>query len=462
MGRPRPIADENLVKAAGYKIRYHPFGAAKDLFTDRSDEILLGGPAGTGKSLGALHKCHLMLSKYPGSKGFMARKTRTSMTNSCMATYQEHVLKPPDKVHLHKQDQAYYYPNGSMMAIVGLDDPERIKSTDWDFGYVQEVTECQENDWEICTTRLRHWKMPYQQMLGDCNPDKPTHWMKRRCDTGLTKMLVSHHEDNPRLWNHASQEWTPEGQAYLKKLQRLTGVRRARLYSGQWVAAEGVVYEMWDQMVHMINRSQLPADWDTWPHYWSIDFGFTHPFVWQDWIEAPNGKLYLNRQIYRTKSLVEDLAEEIMELTQGYQPLAIICDHDAEGRATFERHTGYLTLGAYKIIQPGIQAVQKRLELDEDKCPGIYILRDSLVSVDEELKELGSPYKTEDEWDGYVWDEKRNLLTNSKKDEVPVDKDNHGMDAARYMVAFADSIADDPQEEEDYIFHEDQESYLPY
>jgi phage terminase large subunit len=102
----------------------------------------MAGPAGTGKSLACLHKVHLAMSKYPLAKAFISRKTRTSMTNSCLETFNRHVLKPPDKVHFHKTDQQYNYPNGSMIAVVGLDDPERIKSTDWDMGFVQEVTEC--------------------------------------------------------------------------------------------------------------------------------------------------------------------------------------------------------------------------------------------------------------------------------------------------------------------------------
>ena len=115
----------------------------------------------------------------------MARKTRASMNNSCLATYQEHVLRPPDKVHFHKTDQIFYYPNGSLLAVVGLDDPERIKSTEWDIGYIQEATECTENDAEMCTTRLRNWVVPYQQMLCmTVTRISSTHWLKKRCDNG--------------------------------------------------------------------------------------------------------------------------------------------------------------------------------------------------------------------------------------------------------------------------------------
>lgn len=459
------LEEEELVRASGYRIRYHPFGAAAELFKCREDEILLAGPAGTGKSLAALHKVHLAMSKYPTAKAFFARKTRTSMTNSCLETFDRHVLKPPDKVHFHKQDQQYNYPNGSFVAVIGLDDPERIKSTDWDMGFIQEATECTENDWEIATTRLRNWVMPYQQLIADCNPDKPTHWLKKRCESGLTTMLKSVHFDNPRLYNQSTAAYTPEGLQYIAKLDRLTGVRRKRLYLGDWAAAEGIVFEGWDEGVHMITYSMLPEGWEEWTHYWSIDWGYTHPFVWQDWIEDPNtGALYRVREIYQTRRIVEDHARDIMELTSNlYIPHAVICDHDAEDRATFERHTGYLTLPAYKSIQQGIQAVQARLRPDwKGGRPGIFLVRDALVKRDRELVEAGKPTCTEEEWDGYVWDEKISRLVNSKKDELPIDRDNHGIDPLRYLVAFVDSLADDPEDVEGMMVYDDEIHISPY
>lgn len=438
------------MKASGYKITYAPHGASKELFHTQDEEVLIVGPAGTGKSLSALQKIHLALSKREDAKGFMSRKTRTSMTNSCLDMFQRHVLKAADNVKLHKQDQVFNYPNKSLLAIIGLDDPERIKSTEWDIGYIQEATECTENDWEMCTSRLRNGVIPYQQLLGDCNPDKPSHWLKKRCDKGLTKMLISRHEDNPRLFNRSTGTWTAEGLVYRAKLDRLTGVRRARLYLGNWVAAEGMVYDKWDPSVHMINLNEMPEGWEKWTHYWSIDWGYQHPACLQVWVEDPNsGALYRVREIYHTGWLVEDLARFVMDLTRGvYVPRAVICDHDLEDRKTFERYTGYLTLPAYKHIQPGIQAVNARLTKDWKGTgkPGMFLVRDASVVIDPTLKDAGLPVSTEEEVDGYVWDKDYNRTVNSKKDELPIDKDNHGCDAKRYMIAFADSLADDPED----------------
>lgn len=467
---------EALVKATGYKVQLEIRGSFVDVFHDHSEEIMLSACAGTGKSRIVLEKIHLMLSKYKGARAFMARKTRNSMTNSVMKTFEHQVLKPMDKVHLHKNEQVYNYPNGSEFAVCGLDNPEKIKSTEWDVGYIQEATECTLHDWEMCTSRLRSGTIPYQQLIGDCNPDKPTHWIKLREAKSLLKMFHSTLKDNPRWWNGWEgktfyPEWTPAGAAYDGKLSRLTGVRRSRLYLGLWVAAEGVVYDKWDAHVNMISRSELPDGWEEWPHYWAIDWGYIHPFAWGDFIQSPDtGAIYLLHQIYKTKTLIEDHCKMIAKAVEGRLPRAIITDHDAGDRAEFEKHMSaqmnqqMLTLPAFKPIGIGIQNLQARVSCDPKwgGGPGFFVVRDSLVhNEDQELVENGSPVKMEDEMDGYVWDVKHNEDVNSKKDEIPIDKDNHGVDYVRYMAAFMDDLAIDPQNiEETFDLNEEFEEQI--
>lgn len=429
----------------------------------------MGGPAGTGKSRTLLEKLHLQMTKYPGSHGLISRKTREAMTRSCIRMFEDQVLKPPDRVRPigGKKVTEYNYPNGSVIDVAGFDDPERIKSTEYDVIYVNEATELSLNDWEIATTRLRAISMPYSQMMADCNPDKPNHWLKLRCDKGLTKMITSTHKDNPVYWDGRLQRWTPRGEKYIARLQNLSGVRYHRLYKGLWVATEGMVYDTWDPEIHCINRSDLPLDHMQWPHYWSIDWGFKHPFCWSDWIENPKtGQLVRLQYIYCTQRIVEDLAKIIKEITKGYIPRAIICDHDAEDRAVFERHTKYPTLPAYKHIKPGVEAVQTRLKPTWcQQGPGVLFVRGESLITDISLKEAGLPQSVEEEMDGYVWDEKYNEKVNSKKDELPVDVDNHGEDECRYQIAFHDNLAVDPAETEeivDMIDDEDMIHISPY
>ena len=54
-----------------------------------------------------------------------------------------------------------------------------IMSSEYDVIYVQEATELVEDDWEALTTRLRNGKVTFQQLMADCNPGPPQHWLNR-------------------------------------------------------------------------------------------------------------------------------------------------------------------------------------------------------------------------------------------------------------------------------------------
>lgn len=422
-------------------LTYSPRGAAREIFSRRDDEVILSGPAGTGKSRSCLEKLHLAASKYPGMRALMARKTLVSLTSTTLVTYTKKVLHPLDGVTFFggsaQEPAQYRYPNGSVIVVGGMDKPSKIMSSEYDVIYIPEATELTEDDWESATTRLRNWVMPYQQIMADCNPGPPSHWLKRRAIAGQLAMLESRHEDNPELFDERGN-LTERGRVYIGRLDKLTGVRLLRLRHGIWAAAEGMVYDGWDASIHLIDRFEIPPEW---PRHWVVDFGYTNPFVWQAWAEDPDGRLYRYREIYRTQRLVEDHARDILAATEGEPiPASFVCDHDAEDRATLERHVGYATEAAYKAVSPGIQAVASRLKRAGDGRARVFLLRDSLVERDEDLAEAGRPTCTEEEVESYVWD----TSSGRKKGEEPVKRDDHGMDATRYIVAKLDLAGDLP------------------
>lgn len=369
-----------------------------------------------------LEKIHLCLLKYPGARALIVRKTRTSMTESVLVTFEEKVLPLGDPIKdgpQRRNRQHYDYPNGSTLVIGGMDKADRIMSTEYDIIAIFEATEATEDDLEKLTTRLRNGVMPYQQIICDCNPGPTWHWLNQRAAEGRMTRLLSRHEDNPTVT-----------ESYLDKLRALTGARRERLYEGRWASQEGLVYDGFDAAVHVLET--MPGEWKRWQKYRSIDFGFTNPFVCQWWAQDPDGRLYLWREWYRTRMLVEDHARKIQRLSRDDTMLQLtVADHDAEDRATLDRH-GVPTMPAWKAVTEGIQAVQERLRIQEDGKPRIFFLRDALVERDPRLSDANLPCSTLDEIDGYVWAESKE---GKAEKEEPVKLHDHGMDAMRYMVA---------------------------
>lgn len=265
---------------------YQPFGVARDLFYGKAPELVMSGPAGTGKSRACLEKLHLCAMKYAGMRGLIVRKTRESLSEAALVTFEDKVLHEYDPLHdgpRRNFRQAYHYPNKSEIVVGGLDKPGKIMSTEYDMIYVQEATELELADWLALTTRLRNNVMPYQQLIADCNPDAPTHWLWIRAQSGLTQLLNSRHEDNPRLYRNG--DWTDEGREYKATLDRLghinpaTGEREGteyqRLALGLWVQATGVIFSVWSEAPDDGNVTELAEyEPDAGPVLWFVDDGY--------------------------------------------------------------------------------------------------------------------------------------------------------------------------------------------
>jgi len=452
---------------------YAPRGGCKEVFDTQLEEVLISGPAGTGKSRACLEKLFTICMITPNTRGMILRKTLASLGSTALVTWRNFVIKEAlatGKVVYYggssEEPAQYRFSNGSTVTIGGLDKPTRIMSSEYDIVYVQEATEITLDDLEMIKTRLRNWNISFQQLIMDCNPAGDKHWLKLRCNEGLSKLIESRHEDNPRLFNllpDGTYEVTERGAKYIAILDALTGVRYKRLRLGLWVSAEGIVYEEFDPAVHVLqwdydedgNRLPLPEDW---PRYWVIDFGFAHPFVLQCFAEGPDGELYLYREIYHTQRIVDEHARQIMSIvtkdvvTKWYdhfnkverertdivwiepKPSAIICDHDAEGRRTFEKATGLGTQAAIKNVYEGIDAVKKRLIPAADGMPRLYVMQDALVEKDQWLVDHLLPTCTEQEYAGYVW----HKSPDGRIQDEPVKLDDHGMDGTRYLTMFKD------------------------
>jgi PBSX family phage terminase large subunit len=393
----------------------------------RDREVLISGPAGTGKSRACLQKLDYWASEVPGSRHLIVRRTRESLTESGLVTFEDHVHPGCDTERARRRTrQVYEYPNGSQVAVVGLDKPSRVMSAEYDLVYVQEATEVTEEGWDALATRLRNNRLPFQQLLADCNPGPPTHWLKRRAERGVLRLIESRHGDNPRL--HDGSDWTEEGRTYLTRLDALSGVRLQRLRHGIWAASDGLVYEDFDPVRHVVPAAPIPRDW---PRFRSVDFGYTNPFVCQWWAIDPDGRLVLYREIYATHGLVQDHAARILALESATRerPEVTVTDHDAENRATLERYLNCSTTPADKRVTAGIQAVQARLRLAGDGRPRLTIQTGDPSDRDETLVKAGTPASTVEEFPTYVWQPGR---------ETPLKRHDHGLDALRYAVMWAD------------------------
>jgi phage terminase large subunit len=444
MNRARTTSKTVIVDRhpAGVTLR----GAAAELWRSTAHEVLIAGPAETGKTFAGLLKHDALLLAIPGAQAVLIRKVRDSAYSTVLQTYERKILHPahPARPYGGQRPSWYDYPNGGRLWLAGFDDPGKALSSERDFIYVNQAEELTADDWEVLSTRCtgRAGATPHPQLFGDCNPGPAHHWILQR--PTLT-VLESRHEDNPALWDADRKDWTEQGRRTMAVLDALSGVRRERLRFGRWVSAEGVVYEGFDARVHVVAPFPIP---DGWTRLRSIDFGYTNPFVCQWWALDHDGRMYLYRELYMSGRTVRQHAEQVKQIERWYLPDGktlsptreqvgyAAADHDAEDRATLDE-CGIPTAPADKAISPGVQAVESRLAVAADGKPRLFLFANALVERDEVLAEAHLPVCTRQEFDTYVWPKGAD---GKPVKESPVDLNNHGMDALRYAVRWADQF----------------------
>jgi hypothetical protein len=362
-------ADRPYINAERSSRRYKPFGAANDLWHCKQREVLLAGPAGTGKSRACLEKLNAAAMQRP-IRAAIVRKVRRSITQSAMVTFETKVLPQPTSVRFRHEDQEYRYPNGARVIVGGLDDPEKIKSTEFDLIYVQEATELTEDDWGVLLSRLRNGVLSYHQLMADCNPGPPDHWLKLRCDQGSCTMLDSRHEDNPSV--------TAE---YIATLDSLTGYQYKRLRLGLWVAAEGMYFTEWNPEVHTCSSFDPPEDWTRWT---ATDYGFADPFCTLWFARDPDRRIFVYRELYSTGLRDEQQARLISDRSEDERIVRHVGDPSMFNNRTEQDKPSIAKVYAANDVdlQPGVnsripgwQTVRRALATEDGK-PRLQVMRE--------------------------------------------------------------------------------------
>lgn len=471
-----------------YRLDTGKIPAQRAFMESTATELMYDGAFGAGKSLIGCEKGLFLSLKYPGNAGFIFRKVFQSLVYTTMRTWFDKVCPPEYIYSYNKNDHIVTLTNGSTITFLGLDRvggtghsfdlPTKVGSIEAGWIFVDEGRELTEDDWIMLLGRLRLDRVPFRQIFTATNPDSPQHYLFQRfyiepaslpdtsrvilpgSVTGRSTSVVS-----PSLSRQAVKSstldnvWLPED--YRRNMERFKGRYKLRYVDGEWVGFEGTVYDNFDPSTHIVDA--FPID-SKWPVYRSIDFGYTNPFVCQWWAEVPSGLsndsipkldgqphpgyrgpgLYLFREIYYSGRTIEEHSPTIRHLSAGLNIRFTIADHDAEDAATLLRH-GIPTVPAIKSVSPGIQTVYEWLggrpqDIDQSLSilPRMYFFRDALYEVDPKLRDKRLPTNTLEEFPGYEWQSPR---PGSNSKELPMDRNDHGMDAVRYIAYYLDVAA---------------------
>ena len=159
---------------------------------------------------------------------------------------------------------------GREVYVVGANDEraeaKRIRGATFAGALVDEATIVPESFFRMLLSRL---SVDGAKLFATTNPDSPYHWLKtqfidREAELDL-KVFKFNLEDNPSL-----------SQNYIKALKsEYQGLWYRRFINGEWVLAEGSVYDFFDQKIHC--RREPPS----YAKYYvaGVDYGTANPFA---------------------------------------------------------------------------------------------------------------------------------------------------------------------------------------
>jgi PBSX family phage terminase large subunit len=244
---------------------------------------ILEGAIRSGKTIIALLRWLMFIAKAPrGGELLMIGRTRDSVWRNMVAPLQNVDLFGDLAVHTVGN---YGAPTvkilGRVVHVMGASDAkaERVlRGMTVAGAIVDEVTTIPE---EFFTQLLGRMSVKGAQLFGTTNPDSPAHWLKKKF---LDRIGTMH---------NALKDWTrwsftiddnPSLEAdYIAAIKNeFTGLWYRRFILGEWVAAEGAVFDFWNPNYHdapkdpghVIRWEQLPVMRRLFGV--GIDYGTTH------------------------------------------------------------------------------------------------------------------------------------------------------------------------------------------
>lgn len=373
---------------------------------------LAHGSVRSGKTVGNVYAFLHAATLCPDSKIYIVGHTfdtayrnviRLIMESNEMAIFRPFCSWSGKKLHFKDK----------VITVLGAKDEGAIGNFQGDthsLTYCDEITLYPESIIDMIDTRLSNdWSRGYASM----NPTHPNHKVKQwidKAEAGNPHYYSLHFnlDDNPFL-----------GDEYKQRIREsLSGVFYKRNYLGLWCLAEGAIFDFFDEDLHVVSRPPRAAE------YWvaGIDYGTANNFACllmgvntgrhtQTGVSRWFEKEYVWDSKARGRQKTNwEYAKDVYEFLEPYGVKAIYVDPSAASFRLELRKLGLPVIDADNDVENGISFMTSEMQRGNlwvcKDCPNL-------------IREL----------QGYCWDPKAAI----KGYDEPIKKDDHCIDAARYV-----------------------------
>ncbi|MBA9003747.1 PBSX family phage terminase large subunit [Thermomonospora cellulosilytica] len=384
------------------------------------------GSIRSGKTISSLLRWLIYVANAPrGGELVVVGRTRDSLARNVFGPLMDPgIFGPLAKLTHYTPGAATATILGRTIHVLGASDAKAekvLRGLTCAGAYVDELTVIAEDFFQQLIGRC---SVPGAQIFCTTNPDSPAHWVRTRFLDRLADLpdwRVWHFtlDDNPALPDEVKQRYH----------RQYTGLWRRRFILGEWVAAEGAIYDMWDPDTHVVPWEQLP----TMARLIGVglDYGTTNPTAGILLGVSADGRLYLVDEWRHdpkhdatrltdgqlSASFRDWLAKPHLPTGQTLPIEWIVADPSAASFRTQLAVDGIHTARADNDVLRGIgltaTLLTERRLLVADRCRGF-------------IREAP----------GYSWDPDATL----KGLDEPIKVADHSLDAGRYILATTEEL----------------------
>lgn len=235
-----------------------------------------------------------------------------------------------------------------------------------------------------------------------CNPSNPQHWF-------YLDWIQNHDKHNALYLRFAMTDNPSLSDKTLQRYQTMyTGVFYDRYIRGLWVAAEGLIYDMFGDD-NITDEPPAKGEW-----YISCDYGTLNPFsaglwCWDGKTATRVREYYYSGRENRTNKTDEEYYHEVETLAGEQNIRAVVVDPSAASFIeTIRRHRRFPVRKAVNDVVPGITTTQR-------------YIADGTIKIHRSCKDAIREFGL------YRWDEKAT-------DDKPIKENDHAMDDIRYFA----------------------------
>lgn len=365
------------------------------------------GSVRSGKTISSLVRWIEYIAEAPEGDLAMIGKTERTLKRNILDPIEKMVGKKNFK-YKRGTGEAFLY--GKLIYVVGANDERsegKIRGLTLAGAYGDEVTLWPMSFFQMLLSRL---SVKDSKFFGTTNPDSPYHWLK-------TEYIDKSTELNLRVFSFQIDDNPNLDADFVKNLKTFyTGLWYKRFILGLWVLAEGSVYDMWNEKLHVKKANMKTMN----KFIVSVDYGTRNPctFGLYGWNSVrPGSAIHLVSEYWydslksgRQKS-DKQYADDFVKWLNGVWPEVVYVDPSALSFIAELRGRGYNVVAANNDVIDGIRFVGS-------------LLSNGQFFVDP------SCGKTLMEFSSYIWDGK----AQKKGEDKPLKQHDHTMDRNRYAL----------------------------